>query len=87
MIASINAVGAVLNTANPVNINTEMNKFVKKAGLATGEYTINNRNFTLQVNVKVNLDADRFEQALQSRPGGSSFVVAGPGSQPGAVNR
>ena len=87
MIASINAVGAVLNTANPVNINTEMNKFVKKAGLATGEYTINNRNFTLQVNVKVNLDADRFEQALQTRPGGSSFVVAGPGSQPGAVNR
>ena len=87
MIASINAVGAVLNTANPVNINTEMNKFVKKAGLATGEYTINNRNFTLQVNVKVNLDADRFEQALQTRPGGSSFVVAGPGSQAGAVSR
>lgn len=75
MIASINAVGAVLNTANPVNINTEMNKFVKRAGLATGEYTINNRNFTLQVNVKVNLDADRFEQALQSRPGGSDFEV------------
>lgn len=75
MINSINAVGAVLNTANPVNINTEMNKFVKRAGLATGEYTINNRNFTLQVNVKVNLDADRFEQALQSRPGGSDFEV------------
>jgi hypothetical protein len=75
MISSINAVGAVLNTANPVNINTEMNKFVKRAGLATGEYTINNRNFTLQVNVKVNLDADRFEQALQSRPGGSDFEV------------
>jgi len=75
MISSINAVGEVLNTANPVNINTEMNKFVKRAGLATGEYTINNRNFTLQVNVKVNLDADRFEQALQSRPGGSDFEV------------
>ena len=87
MIDSINAVGELLNNARPVNINTEMNKFVKKAGLAVGEYTINNRNFTLHVNVNVKLDADRFEQALQSRPGGSSFVLAGPGSQPGAVSR
>jgi len=75
MINNINAVGRLLNSANPVNINTEMNRFVKRVGLATGEYTINNRNFTLQVNVQVKLDADRFEQALQSRPGGSDFVV------------
>jgi len=75
MINNINAVGRLLNSANPVNINTEMNRFVKRVGLATGEYTINNKNFTLQVNVQVKLDADRFEQALQSRPGGSDFVV------------
>lgn len=88
MIDSINAVGELLNNARPVNINTEMNKFVRKAGLAVGEYTINNRNFTLHVNVNVKLDADRFEQALQTRPGGgSSFVLAGPGSQAGAVSR
>lgn len=87
MIDSINAVGELLNNARPVNINTEMNKFVRKAGLAVGEYTINNRNFTLHVNVNVKLDVDRFEQALQSRPGVSSFVLAGPGSQAGAVTR
>jgi len=81
MLNSISAVGEILKESNPVNISTSLNRFVNKAGLATGTYTINNRNFTLQVNVEVKLDADRFEQALASRPGESRFVLrAGPGS-------
>jgi hypothetical protein len=78
MLDSINAVGGILNESNPVNISTSLNRFVNKAGLATGTYTINNRNFTLQVNVEVKLDADRFEQALATRPGESRFVLRAP---------
>jgi hypothetical protein len=84
MLDSINAVGGILNESNPVNISTSLNRFVNKAGLATGTYTINNRNFTLQVNVEVKLDADRFEQALATRPGESRFVLRAPQGGGGA---
>lgn len=78
LVASVNTVTTELNSIgdSPQRINVQLKQLANNLGVGGAQrLEIRNRNFTIQMNVNVTLDADEFEQALSSRPGGSTFVV------------
>lgn len=80
LVAAINTVTTDLEAVgdNPRRINVQLKQLANHLGVGGRQaLEIRNRNFTIQLNVNVVLDADEFEQALQSRPGGSTFRTTG----------
>lgn len=80
LIAAANSVTTDLNGIGdtPARINVQLKEFANHLGVGgTSKLEIKNRNFTINLNVNVVVDADEFESALTSRPGGSHFVVKG----------
>jgi len=78
LVAAVNTVTTDLNSIgdSPQRINVQLKQLANHLGVgASQRLEIRNRNFTIQMNVNVTLDADEFETALSSRPGGSTFVV------------
>lgn len=79
LVAAVNTVTTDLNTIgdSPARINVQLRQLANHLGVGgTQRLEIQNRNFTIAMNVTVVLDADDFEQALISRPGeGTRFVV------------
>jgi len=78
LVAAVNTVTTDLEGIgnNPQRINVQLKQLANHLGVGgTQRLEIKNRNFTIQLNVNVVLDADEFEQALISRPGPSRFVV------------
>lgn len=81
LVAAVNTVTDQLNKIDggtPQRINVQLKELANSLGVGgTSRLEIKNRNFTINLNVNVVLDADEFEQALTNRPGGSSFTVKG----------
>jgi len=73
MVQEVNNLATTLNNIHPINIETGLQKLGDSIGLgAKGEYTINNRNFTINVNFAVKIDnngLDAFELAMLRRIG------------------
>lgn len=68
MVNVVNVVTADLARIEPANITTTLTNLGRNLGLgATGTYTIENRNFTVTVNVDVHMDAKELQTALTQR--------------------
>lgn len=85
LVAAVNSVTTDLQKAGSdlPQINVQLKSLANNLGVGGSQrLEIKNRNFTIQMNVNVVLDADEFEQALSSRPGGSTFLLrdGGPGT-------
>lgn len=80
LVAAVNTVTTDLDSIgdSPQRINVQLKQLANNLGVGGAQrLEIKNRNFTIQLNVNVVVDADEFEQALSTRPGGSTFVVRG----------
>ena len=78
LVTAVNVVTTDLNSISdsPQRINVQLKQLANHLGVGGSQrLEIRNRNFTIQMNVNVVLDADEFETALTSRPGGSTFQV------------
>ena len=65
MVSTVNSISADLASINSVNLTTNLRNLGTNLGLgATSSYTIENRNFTVTVNVDVKVDAAELETAL-----------------------
>lgn len=73
LVTEVNAISSALHGLEPININTELQRIGDSLGLGRdGHVTIENRNFTINVNFVVKFDnngLDAFELALLRRVG------------------
>lgn len=70
MVQAINSTSAELARVSPINIQTNLNRLAANLGLGNNAtYTITNRNFTINVNVDVHMDAAELEKTLVERKG------------------
>jgi hypothetical protein len=73
MVHEVNDISTSIRGIDPININTELQRIGDHLGLgANGTYTIQNRNFTINVGVTVRFDnngLDAFELAMLRRNG------------------
>lgn len=78
LVSAVNAVTADLQSINdsPETINVQLKKLADNLKVGgSRKLEIKNKNFTINMQVNVVIEADEFEQALASRPGGSIFVL------------
>jgi hypothetical protein len=78
LVSEINSISTTLNGLEPIRIKAQMKDLSDKLGLKGKEelkIALNDINIT--INVEVALDADKFEESLRTRPGGSKFFVKG----------
>jgi hypothetical protein len=69
MITHINEVGAELTRIRPMNINAGLRRLASNLGLGNNEeFTINHRNFNVQIQLNVRIDAEDLERVLIDRP-------------------
>jgi len=70
MVEKINATSQELASLQPVNIQSNLSRLATNLGLGNNAtYTIQNRNFTVTVNVDVHMDARELENTLIERKG------------------
>ncbi len=68
----------LLNNIRPVSISTSLSQLASSIGLGSSEsLTITNRNFTLQVNMTIRIDAETIERAIVSNPDGTLVITRG----------
>ncbi|MFA6049840.1 MAG: hypothetical protein WC761_01465 [Candidatus Paceibacterota bacterium] len=82
LVAAVNTITTDLGSLgdSPQRINVQLKQLANNLGVGGNQrLEIKNRNFTIQLNVNVVLDADEFEEALTTRPGGSTFTVRSDG--------
>lgn len=66
----------LLNNIRPVNIRTSLENLANNIGLGANEsLTINNRNFTLQVNLQISMNAETIEEAIVSNTKGTLVIT------------
>ena len=73
-----------LNSIEPISINTGLRRLAGTMELGSSEeFTINHRNFTIQVNLAVRIDAETIERAIVSNPAGTLVVTRNDVAPPG----
>ena len=78
MVEQVNSIATDLGAIQPVNINTSLKALAGRLGLGDSEeITIRNRDFNIDVNVTVNVDAQELERVLIERP--NSRIMSRPG--------
>jgi len=78
MVEQVNSIATDLGAIQPVNINTSLKALAGRLGLGDSEeITIRNRDFNIDVNVTVNIDAQEMERVLVERP--NSRIMSRPG--------
>jgi phage-related protein len=69
MVEDVNNIGTALNQIRPININTGLRRLANNLGLGNSEeFTINHKNFNVQLTVNVRVDAEDLERILIERP-------------------
>lgn len=69
MVAQVNSIAHDLGAVEPININSSLKRLAGRFGLGSNdEITIRNRDFTIQVNLEVHMDARELERTLIERP-------------------
>ena len=86
-ILKVNSDLSALSSRNDINLNVHLNRLRTRLGL-TGRQTqtLSFSNFQVNITVNVSLDVDDVENAIATRPGGSTFAItAHPGTETGRV--
>lgn len=69
MVEEVNSIAHDLGAIEPININTSLKTLAGRLGLGSSEeITIRNRDFNIEVNLEVHVDARELENVLVDRP-------------------
>lgn len=78
LVSEINSISSTLSKVDVQNIEVQMKDLSDKLGLKGNKSLVLDLNdINLTINVEVKLDADKFEESLRTRPGGSKFYIKG----------
>jgi len=76
IIGTANDIVNQLNSLDPININAGLERLAGSLALgASDSFTIDHRNFQIQVNFTVNLNAQTIEEAIVSNPAGTLVLT------------
>lgn len=76
IIGTANDIVNQLNNLDPININAGLERLAGSLALgASDSFTIDHRNFQIQVNFTVNLNAQKIEEAIVSNPAGTLVLT------------
>lgn len=80
MVERVNSIATDLGSIEPINLNTSLKALAGRLGLGDSEeLTIRNRDFNIEVNVEVHIDAQELERVLVERPNSRIMATGGRG--------